>query len=88
MREAAADPTTERLCELVRFVARSLVDVPEAVEVHAVGGERTVVLELTVADEDLGKVIGREGRTARAIRTVLSATGAREGKRVVLEILE
>ncbi len=88
MAAVAEEESLERLCELVRFVARALVDEPEAVQVHAVGGERAVVLELAVAEDDLGKVIGREGRTARALRTVLSATGAREGKRVVLEILE
>ena len=78
----------EQLTELVEFVAKALVDDPDAVEVKAVEGERTVIIELSVADEDLGKVIGREGRTARAIRTLLLATSARQSKRVVLEILE
>jgi predicted RNA-binding protein YlqC (UPF0109 family) len=78
----------EQLTELVEFVAKALVDDPDAVEVKAVEGERTVIIELSVAEEDLGKVIGREGRTARAIRTLLLATSARDSKRVVLEILE
>lgn len=74
--------------ELVQFIAQSLVDSPEDVEVREVEGEQTSVLELSVAKEDLGKVIGRQGRTARAIRTLLGAVSARTRKRVVLEILE
>lgn len=76
------------LADLVAFVAKALVDDPDAVEVKAIDGERTVVIELTVAPDDLGKVIGREGRTARALRTLLAATSARQEKRAVLEILE
>lgn len=76
------------LADLVAFVAKALVDDPDAVEVKVVEDERAVVLELSVAPEDLGKVIGREGRTARAMRTLLAATSARQQKRAVLEILE
>ena len=74
--------------DLVAFLARSLVDDPEAVEVAVVEGDRAWVLELSVAEEDLGKVIGKEGRAARAIRTLLASMSARSGKRAVLDILE
>jgi len=74
--------------ELVEFIARSLVDNPDEVAVREVEGEQTSVLELSVAREDLGKVIGKQGRTARAIRTLLGAVSAKARKRVVLEILE
>lgn len=78
----------EQLQDLIAYVAKLLVDEPDSVEVNAVEGERTVILELVVAPSDLGKVIGREGRTARAMRTLLAATSARHRKRAVLEILE
>jgi predicted RNA-binding protein YlqC (UPF0109 family) len=65
-----------------------LVDDPDAVEVNVVEEDRAIVLELTVAPDDLGKVIGKEGRTARAMRTLLSATSARMRKRAILDILE
>lgn len=78
----------DRLQELVSFMARSLVDEPDAVEVNVVEGERSIVYELVVAQTDLGKVIGKEGRTARAMRTLLAATSAKLRKRAVLEILE
>jgi hypothetical protein len=78
----------EQLRELVLYIAQSLVDEPDAVEVTTVDGDRSVIVELIVAPADLGKVIGREGRTARAMRTLLSATSARHHKRAVLEILE
>lgn len=74
--------------ELIGYIARSLVDDPDAVEVEAIDGDNTIVVELTVAKGDLGKVIGREGRTARAIRTLLAAASARQQRRAVLEILE
>ena len=74
--------------ELVGYIARALVDDPDAVDVRAVETDRAVVFELTVAQDDLGKVIGKDGRTARAIRTVLAATSAKLRKRAVLEILE
>ena len=73
---------------LVAYIAKALVDKPDEVFVTEVEGEQTSVLELKVAKEDLGKVIGKQGRTARAIRTILSASSTKIGKRSVLEILE
>jgi predicted RNA-binding protein YlqC (UPF0109 family) len=78
----------EDLKDLISFIAKALVDDPDAVEVRLVEGEKTLVLELTVGDGDLGKVIGKDGRTARAMRTLLAATSAKQSKRAVLEILE
>ena len=74
--------------ELVKFIAQSLVDNPEQVQVNQIEGEQTSVIELKVAKEDLGKVIGKQGRTARAMRTILSAASTKIRKRAVLEILE
>ncbi len=74
--------------DLIAYIARALVDHPEQVVVSEVEGNQTSVLELKVAKEDLGKVIGKQGRTARALRTILSATSAKIKKRTVLEILE
>ncbi|MBC7335689.1 MAG: KH domain-containing protein [Clostridia bacterium] len=74
--------------ELVEILAKALVDRPEAVEVSQVEGEKSVILELKVAPEDMGKVIGKQGRIAKAIRTVVKAAAARDGKRVVVEILQ
>ena len=74
--------------ELVEYIAKALVDNPEAVQVNEVEGEQTSVIELKVAKEDLGKVIGRQGRTARAMRTILNAASTKLRKRSVLEILE
>lgn len=74
--------------DLIVHIAQSLVDYPEQVEVTEIEGSQTSVLELKVAKEDLGKVIGKQGRTARAIRTILSAASAKIKKRSVLEILE
>ncbi len=74
--------------DLITFVAQALVDNPTAVEVREVEGEQTSVLELRVAKEDLGKVIGKQGRTARALRTILSAASTKVKKRAILEILE
>ncbi len=73
---------------LIEYIARSLVDHPDDVQVNEVEGEQTTVLELKVAQDDLGKVIGKQGRTARALRTILSAASTRSKKRTVLEILE
>ena len=78
----------DRLKELVTFIAQSLVDSPEQVEVREVAGEQTAVLELKVASDDLGKIIGKQGKTAKAIRTILGAAAAKMRKRAVLEILE
>ena len=74
--------------ELITYIARALVDNPEQVSVSEVEGNQTSVLELKVAKEDLGKVIGKQGRTARAMRTILSAASAKVKKRTVLEIIE
>jgi predicted RNA-binding protein YlqC (UPF0109 family) len=74
--------------ELVEAIARALVDHPEQVQVNAVDGEQVTVLELKVAPDDLGKVIGRQGRTAKSIRTLLGAAGMKLRKRFTLEILE
>jgi len=74
--------------DLLVEIAKALVDNPEDVSVAEVEGEQTTVLELRVRNEDLGKVIGRQGRTARAIRTLLAAAGMKVRKRFVLEILE
>jgi uncharacterized protein len=76
------------LKELIEFMARALVDNPEMVKVSEIEGEQTSVLELRVAKEDLGKVIGKQGRTARAMRTILSAASTKIRKRAVLEIIE
>lgn len=76
------------LKDLIEYVARSLVDNPDAVQVKEVEGEQTSVIELKVAKEDLGKVIGKQGRTARAMRTILGAASTKMRKRSVLEILE
>jgi len=73
---------------LIELMAKSLVDKPEEVGVAEIQGERTTVYELRVATSDLGKVIGKQGRTAHAMRTILSAAGTKLGKRCVLEILE
>ena len=74
--------------ELVEAMARALVDKPEDVIVKEVDGKKTTVFELRVASTDLGKVIGKQGKTARAMRTILGAAGTKIGKRCVLEILE
>ena len=74
--------------ELIEMIAKALVDVPDQVRVDEVVGEQTTVLELKVAKEDLGKVIGKQGRTASAMRTILNAAATKLRKRCVLEIIE
>ncbi len=74
--------------ELIETMAKALVDNPSEVSVSEVDGEKTTVYELRVSTSDLGKVIGKQGKTARAMRTILSAAGTKIGKRCVLEILE
>jgi predicted RNA-binding protein YlqC (UPF0109 family) len=76
------------LKELVEMIAKALVDYPEQVEVSELEGEQTSVIELRVAKDDLGKVIGKQGRTARAMRTILNAASTKIRKRAVLEIIE
>lgn len=74
--------------ELIEFIAKALVDEPDQVRVNEVEGEKVTVIELRVAQSDLGKVIGKQGRTARSIRTLLNAVATKLKKRAVLEILE
>ena len=74
--------------ELIAYIARALVDEPDAVQVNVIEGEQSIILELRVGSEDVGKVIGKHGRIAKALRTVLSAATSRSGRRVVLEILD
>ncbi len=74
--------------ELVELLAKALVDNPDAVQVTEIEGEKSIIVELRVASEDMGKVIGKQGRIARAIRTVTKAAAAKEGKRVAVEILQ
>lgn len=74
--------------ELVEFIAKSLVDDSDNVVVNMIEGEKSTILELKVADDDIGKVIGKHGRIAKAVRTILSASANKTGKRFVLEILD
>jgi hypothetical protein len=84
-RGSAIEPA---LRDLIDYLARGLVDHPEQVEVEEVEEPDALVYELKVAEEDLGKVIGKQGRTAKALRTILSAASAKSRRRVILEILE
>ena len=74
--------------ELIEYITKALVDNPDAVEVSEIEGEQTSVIEVKVAKEDIGKVIGKQGRTAQAMRTILSAACGKTRKRTVLEIIE
>jgi len=74
--------------DFIEFIAKQLVDNPDSVKVTEVEGEKTTVYELRVYSDDLGKVIGRKGQTAKAIRTLIAAVSAKKGKRALLEILE
>ena len=76
------------LKDLIHYVSKALVDLPDSVEVNEIEGEQTTVIELKVDKSDLGKVIGKEGKTARAMRTIITAASMKSGKRGVLEILE
>ena len=73
--------------ELVEFMAKSLVDNPDSVVVNEVNGEQSIILKLTVAPEDMGKIIGKQGRIAKAIRTVIKAVAVKQNKRVIVEII-
>ncbi|AKA69931.1 MULTISPECIES: KH domain-containing protein [Clostridium] len=73
--------------ELVQIIAKSLVDNPDEVQVNEIAGEQSIILELKVAPDDMGKVIGKQGRIAKAIRTVVKAAAIKENKRVVVEII-
>jgi predicted RNA-binding protein YlqC (UPF0109 family) len=86
---AAVDETEGLvLQELLEYLARSLVDSPDEVRVQATETETTVVLELSVAKDDVGKVIGKQGRIARALRTIIKASAVRDGKRAIVEIVD
>ncbi len=74
--------------DLVEYIVKSLVDAPDEVSINVVEGEKSTILELKVASEDVGKVIGKQGRTAKAMRTILSAASTKVRKRTVLEIIE
>ena len=74
--------------ELVEFIAERLVDDPDGVVVNVIEGEKSTILELKVSDNDIGKVIGKHGRIAKAVRTILSAAATKTGKKVALEILD
>ena len=87
-RNADAAVWESSLRDLVDYLARGLVDNPEQVEVEEIEEPDALVFELKVAEEDLGKVIGKQGRTAKALRTILSAASAKSRRRVILEILE
>ncbi len=76
------------LKDLITYIAKSLVDEPDKIEVVEISGERTVVYELKVGKSDIGKIIGKAGKTAKAIRTIVTAASMKVGKRAVLEILE
>jgi uncharacterized protein len=78
----------ESMKQLIEDIAKALVDIPEEVSINEVEGEQTTVLELKVAPSDLGKVIGKQGRTARSIRTILGAAGMKLNRRFTLEIIE
>jgi predicted RNA-binding protein YlqC (UPF0109 family) len=79
---------SSELKTLIEFVSKALVDMPDQVEVNEIEGEQTTVIELKVDKSDLGKVIGKQGRTARALRTILNAASTKLRKRSVLEIIE
>ena len=74
--------------DLVEYIAKSIVDDPAGVVVNMIEGEKSTILELKVSEGDIGKVIGKHGRIAKAVRTILSAAAMKTGKRVVLEILD
>ncbi|HAR44044.1 MAG TPA: RNA-binding protein [Bdellovibrionales bacterium] len=87
MSENAGKPLSE-LAKLIEYMGKMLVDLPDQVFVNEIVGENTTVIEIKVAKEDLGKIIGKQGRTARAIRTVLNGASTKLRKRTVLEIVE
>lgn len=74
--------------ELLEFLARALVDKPDAVRVEVVEGEKSIILQLHVDSEDVGKVIGKQGRIAKAIRTIVKASAVKDGKKAIVEIID
>ncbi len=87
MSQEGGKPLSE-LAKLMEYLAKMLVDLPDQVSVNEIEGENTTVIELKVAKEDLGKIIGKQGRTARAVRTILNGASTKLRKRTVLEIVE
>lgn len=77
-----------KMGELVEIIAKALVDNPEQVEVNEIEGTQSIIIELKVAEEDMGKIIGKQGRIAKAIRTVVKAAAIKDNKRVVVEIIQ
>ncbi len=86
--KAGSSPRLGELAKMIEYLAKMLVDLPEQVRVSEIEGENTTVIELKVAKEDLGKIIGKQGRTARAVRTVLNGASTKLRRRTVLEIIE
>ncbi len=86
--ESRHDTSVSEMKDFVEFIAKNLVDYPEEVEVRRIDGEKTIVFELKVNKSDIGKIIGKNGRTIRAMRALLTTTAAKHGQRAVLEILE
>lgn len=78
----------EELKKLIEYIVKALVDNPDKVEIKELAGEKSIIYELRVGEGDLGKVIGKEGRTAKAIRTIITAAAMKQGKRTVIEIIE
>ena len=74
--------------ELIEYIVKALVDTPDKVQVNEIAGEKSIIYELKVGEGDLGKIIGKEGRTAKAIRTIITAAAMKQGKRTVIEIIE
>ncbi|OGC39171.1 RNA-binding protein [candidate division WOR-3 bacterium RBG_13_43_14] len=74
--------------ELIEYIVKALVDNPDKVNIQEIAGEKSIIYELRVGEGDLGKVIGKEGRTAKAIRTIITAAAMKQGKRTVIEIIE
>jgi predicted RNA-binding protein YlqC (UPF0109 family) len=85
---AGAKKSLSELSKMIEYMAKMLVDLPDQVEINEIAGENTTVIELKVAKEDLGKIIGKQGRTARAVRTILNGASTKLRKRTVLEIIE
>jgi hypothetical protein len=81
-------PKEETMKQLVEYMAKALVDHPDKVEVKEITGEKTLIYEVRVGEGDLGKIIGKEGRTAKALRSIIAAAAMKQGKRAQLEILE
>ncbi|MCK4250067.1 KH domain-containing protein [candidate division WOR-3 bacterium] len=78
----------KELKELIEYIVKALVDNPDAVGVNEIAGDKSIIYELKVGEGDLGKVIGKEGRTAKAMRTIITAAAMKQGKRTILEIIE